>query len=63
MDNTSTVKDSQRKTLGARVTEDLYEEYDVIRRQRGDGTLSETVRWALEVARRQHWQSQIGEGS
>lgn len=64
MDNTSTVKRSQRKTLGARVSEDLYEEFDVIRRQRGDDSLSETVRWALGVARRKHWQDRVNrEGS
>ena len=50
---------SETTTLGAQVDAALAAEFDVIRQQRGDRFISDTIRAALEEFRRKHWRERL----
>lgn len=52
-------KASEKATLGAQVARAYHREFQVIQEQRGDDTLSDTVRAALEEFRLRHWRSRM----
>ena len=55
-----TVASEKRATLGAQVDRSYWSEFKVIQEHRGDESVSDTVRVALEEFRIRHWRARLG---